>query len=409
MNRSFEVALNVERAIRLHLLLEEGPFYLYDTEEIRRMCRRFRELLYPGTRSHFACMANCHPEFLRIIRQEGLNVFVNSLEHLQAVVRCGFTGDQIVFAASAMDRRLMRSVRETGAIVILDSLNQVDLWRRICPDARFGIRCNIGGMVEAKKTRGGYFIGKESRLGLIPEEIATLEGNPYVAGLHLYVGTDICSIPYFKQCYRALGEFAPRFPMLDFIDFGGGFGLEDEEGEEFDFDGYGEMAAGVMRELCAKLGRQIRMLIEPGRIIGGRAGYFVSRVTDVKFRNGRQLVGVDASSVQFPRPLFYPDSAHHPVTLLHADRWGNGAAGIPSAAYGCSTYSRDFLARDVMLPRAEIGDILVLGQAGSYCATAFTHFLGFEQPKEIFDDCQTSADAPRTPGILRRAEVHIPG
>jgi diaminopimelate decarboxylase len=409
MKKSFEIPLNVERAIRLFLLLEDGPFYLYDTKEIRATCRKFRALPYPGTRSHFACMANGNPEFLRIIRQEGLNVFVNSMEHLHTAVKCGFTGEQIVFAASAMERRSMRNVRETGAIVILDSLGQVDLWQRICPGARFGIRCNIGGMVEARKTRGGYFIGKESRLGLIPEEIATLEGNPYVAGLHLYVGTDICSVPYFQQCYRALGEFAPGFPMLQFMDYGGGFGLEDDEGEEFDFGGYGQMAAGVMRELSAKLGRQVRMLIEPGRIIGGRAGYFVSRVTDVKFREGRQLVGVNASSVQFPRPLFYPDSARHPATLLHADQWGNGAPGMPSAVYGCSTYSRDFLARDLMLPKAEIGDIIVLGQAGSYCATAFTHFLGFEQPKEIFDDCQTSADAPRAASVLRGAEIHISG
>ncbi|MCK5571173.1 MAG: hypothetical protein KAJ12_00365 [Bacteroidetes bacterium] len=409
MKTSFEVEQRVERVIRLQLMLENDPFYLYDTSAIREMCKRFRSLPYPETFSHFACMANANPDFLRIIRQEGLNVFVNSLEHLRTVVECGFTGKEIVFAASAMNRELMRKVNATGAIVILDSLNQVELWERVCPGAQFGIRCNIGGKVEAKKTRGGYFIGKESRLGLIPGEIESLEGNPCVAGLHLYVGTDICSIPYFRQCYRALGEFAPLFPALSFMDIGGGFGLVDEGGEEFDFTEYGAMAADVMSELSTSLGRQIRMLIEPGRVIGGRAGYFVARVTDVKFREGRQLIGVNASSVQFPRPLFYPDSAHHPVTLLHANQWGNGASGIPGAVYGCSTYSRDFLARDVMLPRAQIGDIIVLGHAGSYCATAFTHFLGFEQPREIFDDCQTSADHARTSNVLRDTQLHIQG
>lgn len=397
------ISATTERAIREQVSRGWASFYLYDTHLIRSVCRKFAALPYPLTYVHYACMANAHSTFLEVVREEGLNVFVNSPLHLDQVLSSGFSGTQIIYAASAMDEPTMRMVHRNGAVVNLDSLGQVARWLQLFPDSPFGIRCNIGDLVEAKKTRGGYFIGKESRLGLTPNEILSLSGNRLVSGLHLYVGTDICSLEYFHNCYMVLAEFAGAFPGLTYLDVGGGFGLEDEQGREFNFATYGTMAASFMRDVCCKLGKPVRMIIEPGRIIGGRAGWFICIVTDVKQRHGRQLIGVNASSVQFPRPLFYPDSAHHPVTLLSADLSFNGRPEIPTSVYGCSTYSRDFLACDVHLPRACVGDIIVLGDAGSYCASAYTHFLGFPQPKEIFHDSAIHSRQGRTVDILRHA------
>jgi diaminopimelate decarboxylase len=393
-------SVGVERVIRGHVSRGHEPFYLYDTGIIRSTCRKFAALPYPRCSVHFACMANAHPTFLEIVKDEGLGLLVNSLPHLHHALAIGFAGDQIIFAASAMDEPTMWAARDAAAIVNLDSLNQVARWQHMFPGTPFGIRCNIGGLIEAKKTRGGYYIGRESRLGMTPDEFLSLAGNPQIAGLHLYVGTDITDIDYFYRCYKILADFAGEFPALTYLDVGGGFGLQDEDGCEFDILQYGIMADAFMNHVSGRLGRPIRMILEPGRLIGARAGWFVCRVIDIKQRGARQLIGVNASSVQFPRPLFYPDSARHPVTLLHADLTRNGKTELPTSVCGCSTYSRDFLAHDVILPRADIGDIIVLGDAGSYCAAAYTHFLGFPQPREIFDDCEARSRRDRTADVL---------
>jgi diaminopimelate decarboxylase len=55
-----------------------------------------------------------------------------------------------------------------------------------------------------------------------------------------------------------------------------------------------------------------------------------------------------------------------------------------TSIYGCSTYSRDYLAKDVELPEAHIGDIVIFGHAGSYCSAAHTDFLGFPKAEEYF-------------------------
>jgi diaminopimelate decarboxylase len=364
--------------------IEKSPFYLYRASLIREQCKKFRAIPYENKSIHFATMANISPEFLKIIREEGLKVFVNSIPHLRAVQSLGFQGDDIVFTASAMDESAMRYVYESGAQLNLDSINQLKEWMRLFGDAPVGIRCNIGELVPAKNTHAGYFIGRDSRLGLIWEEIQSLKGAKNIRGLHVYVGTDILDLQYFLTCYEALGKLIPFFPRLEYLNFGGGFGIDESGKDEFPFAEYAEKVTHLMEELSVKAKKTLRLVLEPGRIIGGVSGLFVCRVTDVKKRSHCSFVGVNASSVQFPRPLFYPETASHPVVMIRNGAIVKDDKKQLTSLYGCSTYSRDFLLRGGLLPQSKIGDILVLGNAGSYCTSAFTDFLGFPRPKEYF-------------------------
>jgi len=383
MNEGFHISERIESRILELSALETDPFYLYDTERIRQNCSRFLSIPYPAKSIHFAMMSNSNPQFIRIIKEAGLNIFVNSKMHLETAERIGYHDEEIVFAASALDELTMKKVKQSGAILILDSIGQLDQWSSLYPEASIGIRCNIGELVIPKKTLAGYFLGNQSRLGLTLDSIARLEGNPRIAGLHIYVGTNITDISYFINCYSQLAELAGLFPGLRYLDFGGGFGHGEKTIEAFDIESYGYKVTQLMEQVSKKTGREIKLMLEPGRIIGVNSGYFVCRVVDVKDHSNKQLIGVNASSVQFPRPLFYPDDAYHPVRILHGNGCAEGNSGITSSIYGCSTYSRDFLARDISLPRTSKGDIIILGHAGAYCATAHTDFLGFPKAKEL--------------------------
>jgi diaminopimelate decarboxylase len=360
-----------------------APCYVYDTSRIERNCRLFLEIPYENKSIHFATMANIHPEFLGIVRRSGLLAFVNSIEHLREVLAAGFPGQDIIFTASAMDDAAMSVVRDHDARVFLDSPSQLERWRQLFPESPVGIRCNIGDKVEPKDTRAGVFLGHRSRLGFTLTEIEAVAGDPLITALHLYAGTDIQDVDYFMECYQSLWDLAGLFPKLDCLNLGGGFSVSDREATPLFMEMYGQRVSQLMKKRSRALGRDIQLMLEPGRIIGCDTGYFFCKVTDVKVRNICQFVGVNASSTQFPRPLLYPDSAFHPVALLRGSRILSGE-GITSSVYGCSTYSRDFLARDVALPPAEIGDWVVLGEAGSYCASAHTRFLGFPPAEEIF-------------------------
>ncbi len=380
----FKLPPAIKEAIRSRISAEGPewqPFYIYDSQKIRDTCRAFKAIPYPDTKLHFATMANCQPEFLSIVESEGLGVFVNSVGHLEAVQSAGFSGEKIIYTASALDDSIMRTAVAAGAILNLDSADQVRRWKALFPGMPYGLRCNLGSLVVARRTRAGYFTGKESRLGMDPEELIPFQNDPSCAGLHLYVGTDIMDIDYFIECYRALFSLARGFRAISYLDLGGGFGIDDENPKNhFKLEEFGSRVSQLFTEFSKEMGRPIRLVLEPGRILGGEAGYFLCRVTDVKSRADKRLIGVNASSAQFPRPLFYPDSALHPVSAIGSI----SGPQSPASIYGCSTYSRDFLARDILLPPLQSGDALVFHHAGSYCASSFTHFLGFPKPPEHY-------------------------
>jgi diaminopimelate decarboxylase len=363
---------------------EFQPCYLYDTTRIRLKCRTFMQIPWALKSVHYATMAGIHPALLNIIREEGLHVFVNSLMHLENVSEAGFRDQEIVFTASAMTGEMMQGAGRHHVRINLDSPHQLAQWAALFPDKSAGIRCNIGDETHALKTRAGFFIGKESRLGFNHAEIEAMKGNRQINTLHLYPGTDILDPEYLMDCYRVLARYVPLFPRLSALNFGGGFGISENDGQVFPLEEYGLKVTRLMEQISEEAGRPLEMLLEPGRIITGESGYFVTRVTDVKIRPDVCFIGVNASTAQFPRPLFYGDSAVHPVVVLRNGEIHSGRHTMNSTIYGCSTYSRDLFLLNRALPDTRPGDLIVFGNAGAYCAAACTRFLGFPQPEELF-------------------------
>jgi len=173
--------------VEQHFKNDCAPVYIYDTEKIREYCKRFVSIPYNPKSIHFATMANSNPEFLKIMREEGMGVFVNSPEHLKLVNELGFNEKEIIFTASALCRDTMKLACDAGVNVYLDSPSQLGQWQELFSCKPVGIRCNLGRMVTPVKTLASYFIGEESRLGFTPEEIRNQEGNKNINGLHLHL------------------------------------------------------------------------------------------------------------------------------------------------------------------------------------------------------------------------------
>ncbi|MBU1219196.1 hypothetical protein KKF34_19010 [Myxococcota bacterium] len=361
---------------------EAGPFYIYDSDAIRLKCREFMNIPWQNKLITFASMANATPEFLKIVQSEGLGIFINSLGHMKIAEDCGFSVEKMVYTSSGMPENMMAEVGKKNLFINLDSPGQLKQWREIFPGSKTGIRCNIGDSVNPKKTRGGYFLGSKSRLGFTVEEIERLEGDKQISGLHLYLGTDILDIDYYRDCYEEIVRLSDLFPELEYLDFGGGFAVESPGGEKFDLTAYGKTVSELMETVSRRRRKDVLMILEPGRIIGGENAWFVVSVTDVKIRGEEQYVGVNASTAQFTRPLMYPDDAYHPVSWISEPQ--NGSEKLTTHIFGCSTYSRDFFAKDQLMQVAQKGDLIAFGHAGSYCASSYTTFLGFEKAKEFF-------------------------
>jgi diaminopimelate decarboxylase len=83
----------------------------------------------------------------------------------------------------------------------------------------------------------------------------------------------------------------------------------------------------------------------------------------------------------FPRPLHHPDSPHKVRLLLGAD--GNLGDQDDAVVVGRTTFSRDILAVCRLPRNAEVGDILVFEDAGAYCWSMASRFLGQPEPATV--------------------------
>lgn len=363
---------------------EFEPYYLFDSDEIEKSCRTFQNISYKNKSIHFAAMANINSDFLRLIKKENTNVFVNSMGHLKQVMEVGYKGHEIIFTSSAMTEKTMKIIKTNGIKTYLDSPMQLRRWSKLNPDVTVGIRCNIGDSIKPHSNHAGSFIGKASRLGFSIEEIKQISDKSKITSIHVYVGTDITDITYFMNCYSALIKIAKYFPNLNSLNFGGGFGVSENGEKTFDIDDYSSQLNKLMEVATKSLDRDLKIILEPGRIIVANSGYFVCNVSDIKKKDNSTLIGVNASIAQFPRPLMYPDLALHPVQVVRDDKVLSGEEQHVSIIYGNSTYSRDIFRKDIYLPEIETGDILVFGNAGAYSSSSYSEFLGFEKPEEYF-------------------------
>jgi diaminopimelate decarboxylase len=349
--------------------------YVYD---LRALDERISELraATAGARAdlYFATMANDRPRVLATIAAAGVGACVNSREHLRLALRTGFAPERIQFTSTGMSGADMNAVRQRGIRVNLDSLTQLKAW------------LGIGAREAGVRVNAAALLGRRDgdRIGMEPEQVlaavalaARTDGR--VNGLHVYVGTNFQSHEPMIPMLGAFFDLAARLPHLEYVNIGGGVGVDyAHDGPGFNLAAFGGELASLAGDLRARVGHDVRLVFEPGRALVASSGVMVSAITDVKSLNARRFVTVDASVAIFPRPLLHPDTPHR-IRSLSDDPDGDAALVV-----GRTTYSRDILGSVRTRRELHIGELLVFDDAGAYCQSMASRFLGQADPAEVY-------------------------
>jgi diaminopimelate decarboxylase len=161
------------------------------------------------------------------------------------------------------------------------------------------------------------------------------------------------------------------------LDIGGGLGIRYRP--EDDPEGPDELAA-ALRPLLA--GRDLDLVMEPGRYIAGPAGVLLTTVTYVKTLPGEQVLAVvDAGMNDLLRPALY--EAYHPVYPVREEPVDEGPL---LDVVGPVCESADVLARGRRLATVVEGDVLAVGQAGAYGFSMASQYNARPRPAEVLVD-----------------------
>ncbi len=126
-----------------------------------------------------------------------------------------------------------------------------------------------------------------------------------------------------------------------------------------------------IRQQLARLPKRIRVIAEPGRFIAGPAAIGVASVMGRAQREGHWWYYLDDGLYGSYSGQLY-DHARYPVEPLR-----EGSHRLPSVLAGPTCDSIDVIAENLMLPKLEVGDLIVGRAMGAYTWASASEFNFF--------------------------------
>jgi diaminopimelate decarboxylase len=306
-----------------------------------------------------------------------------------------------------MPSRTLREHVSRGILFNACSLHQLEEFGRIAPGAEVSVRVNPGlGTGSTKRTNTG---GPASSFGIWHEamgEVAVIakRHDLRIRRLHSHVGSGT-DPEVWKRCARMTLDLVAALPQVGTVNLGGGFKVG-RMPEEPSVD-MADVGAHVRREIeafRARDGRALHLEIEPGTFLVANAGVIVASCVDVvdTGAEGYLFAKLDAGMPEITRPSLY--GAQHPIDVLAR---GREQAAVVFVGPCCE--SGDILTpapgdpealSPRWVPRPQIGDLVVIGGAGAYCAGMATiNYNSYPQAPEVM----LGLDGSLT--LLRRRQV----
>jgi diaminopimelate decarboxylase len=366
------------------------PVYLLDETTLRNRCRSFViefRKLYPATQVLYASKAYINPALAQIFHQEGLGLDVVSGGELAVALYAGFPLEKVYFHGNnKTPRELTEAVEQGIGRVVVDSFHELDLLNGIAADAGkvqdILIRVSPGidphthvytttGIIDSKF---GFSIQTGDAARAVRQGLAM--SNLKLKGLHFHLGSPIFELEPYRAATELVLRFAAGFREegLELAEFspGGGFAIAYTRDQvPPTVAEYAETIVATLRSTCDELGMDLPvLLVEPGRSIIGPAGVALYRVGAIKDIPGvRKYVSVDGGMGDNIRPALY-QAAYEVVLAGKAKQ--EPVEKVTIAGKYCE--SGDVLASNIMLPRAEPGDIIAIPAAGAYCPSMASNY-----------------------------------
>jgi len=177
-------------------------------------------------------------------------------------------------------------------------------------------------------------------------------------GISSHIGSQILELGPFKEAVCSLREMVKQLKekgiTLKFIDIGGGLGITYKDELPPHPDDYARIIEEELK------GTELTLILEPGRVIVGNSGIFVTKLLYIKKVPGKTFYIVDGAMNDLVRPSLY--GAFHEIVSVRY----NDAKKINVDVVGPVCESGDFLAKDRDMPLVESGELLAVLSAGAY-------------------------------------------
>lgn len=374
------------------------PLYIFDEETIRTIARTYKDAFkdYPKINMMFAAKAFMTKAMCKIMQQEGFGLDLCSGGEIYTAHSAGFDMNKTMFNGNNKSYDELNYALEVGIghisvdnFLELTMLNEVakkhnktvDILLRITP----GIECHTHEYIQTGHldSKFGFDLTQlDEAIELIKDEYTNLS----LAGLHAHIGSQIFEKQvYYDEVEVFFKEIARISAVHDIelteINLGGGLGIKyTEEDEPVSIYEFAETVIKSVNDNAEKYNIVTPTIyIEPGRSTIGTAGVTLYTVgTSKQVPQGRKYVTVDGGMSDNARPSLY--QALYTVGTVDKSK-SNETEKVTIAGRFCE--SGDILAKDLVLPKLNAGDLICFYSTGAYGYSMASNYNRVLKPAAI--------------------------
>jgi len=382
------------------------PFYLYDEKGIRENVRRLKKAFAwnSGYREYFAVKATPNPTILRILQEEGCGVDCSSLTELMLSDAVGFHAHDIMFSSNDTPAEEFVLAKKLGGLINLDDFTHIDFLKlaagipeTICCRYNPGGTFQISNAIMDNPGNAKYgFTREQLEAGFL--KLRELGAKRF--GLHAFLASNTTDDGYYPALagilFRTAVDLYRKTGIgVSFINLSGGVGIPYRpEQKPADIAKIGEGVRRAYEEILVPAGLgDVAIFTELGRFILGPYGCLVTTAIHEKHIY-KEYIGVDACAANLLRPAMY--GAYHHITVMGKE---NAPCDHKYDIVGSLCENNDKFAIDRMLPEIDMGDLLVIHDAGAHGHAMGYNYNGRLRSAEVLLRKDGSAE------LIRRAET----
>lgn len=383
------------------------PFHIYDEKGIRENAQAVKDAFSwnKGFREYFAVKATPNPFLINILREYGCGCDCSSLTELMLSNAMGLSGEEIMFSSNDTPAKEFAYAAKIGATINLDDFTHIDFLERTIgriPET-ISIRYNPGGTFQI--TTDIMDNPGDAKYGFTTEQL--FEGYRILRekgakrfGMHAFLASNTVTNEYYPLLAKVLFETAVEIKektgvSLSFINLSGGVGIPYRPDQvKNDIKAIGEGVRKAFEEILVPAGLgDVAIYTEMGRFMMGPYGALVTEIIHEKHTH-KEYLGCDACAVNLMRPAMY--GAYHHITILGKE---NEPCDHKYDVTGSLCENNDKFAIDRMLPKAEIGDYIVIHDTGAHGFAMGYNYNGKLKSAELL------LQEDGTVKLIRRAET----
>lgn len=375
--------------------LGKEVFYAYDRKVISAQVEKFRQFMPKRIHLHYAVKANPYWPVVNFMRPLVDGFDVASQKEMLLAIQTGMPARDISFAGPGKADAELRSAIELGVTLHVESVGELKRIHTLGLAAgktpQVALRVNPSFEL---KSSGMKMAGGAKPFGIDEEQVFALlsDFSAYAVklrGFHIFCGSQNLKAESLIEAHQLTFALAAKLTAAcpykpEVINLGGGLGIPYFAGEKrLDVATVGASLTALTEQYQAELDG-IELVIELGRFLVAEAGLYACKVLDKKQSRGTTYLVCNgglhhhlSNSGNFGQVI----RKNYPVAI--ANRMAQSETELVTIVGPLCT-PLDIVADRMELPKADVGDWVVVYQSGAYGATASPQdFLGHPAVAEI--------------------------